>query len=165
MNKVSPVIRQSLDEFYKGDVSAFLEKYSYIEEVISRVPKYSAVDTTTAAEIANMALAASMVCAELIHDISRQSGILETLVKAEEADAYYRSQQKTAAMKKVDSQKDEEFIKIQNKASSAKCFLDFLRREYQLLVGQHYYCKELIKGLHSIHSAEGSSPMDIDDLL
>lgn len=164
--KVSPIITKSLDDFYPGDKAAFLSRYSYIEEVISRIPQYSAVDPTTASELASMTLAASLACAELIHDITRESGILDTLLKAEEADAYYRSQSKTAAMKKVDSQKDDEYMKVQNKVNASKAFLDFLRREYQILVQTHYYCKELTKGLHSIHSAEGGSgTSSVEDLL
>jgi hypothetical protein len=161
----SPLIQKALDEFYLGDKPSFIEKLSYIEEVMSRIPKYSSMDPTVTAEVSNMALAASIVCADLIHDISREAGMLETMAKAEEADAYYRSEATAVAMKKIDSQRDKEYVVAQKKLSSAKSFLDFLRREYNILTTVHYHCKELIKGLHSIHSAESSGKMDIDDLL
>ena len=162
---VSPLVQKALDEFYPGDKTSFVEKISYIEEVMSRIPKYSSMDPTVTAEVSNMALAASIVCGELIHDISREAGILETMSKAEEADAYYRSESTAVAMKKVDSQRDKQYIEAQKKLTAAKSFLDFLRREYNILTTVHYHCKELIKGLHNIHSPEGSGKMDVDDLL
>ena len=155
------IISQSLDGFYAGDKDGFITKYSYVEDVISRMPKYSSFDASSAAEMASMSLAAALVCAELVHDIAREYGSLEVMTDAEEADSYFRSSQTSAAMKKVDSQRDEEFVVLRKKLSAAKCLADLLKREYDVLVKQHHLCKDLIKGVQSVSTADsGGSGLD-----
>jgi len=158
-------IKNALDEFYSGDMSYFLEQYGYVEEILNRTPKYSAIDAATAAELANLCLAASITCTELIHDISRQVGELDVRVKAEEANAMSRCTEKRSAVQKYAAQNDKKLIDVQLKASAAKSFLDLLKRKYQILICQHYNCKSVAQETHSIHLGSRSGPTGAEDYL
>ena len=161
----SPIIMTTLGDFYEGDLNYFIEQYNYIESVLARSPKYTALDSASAAELANLCLAASVTCSELIHDISRQSGLLETRVKAAEAKALDDCQETRAVLKRTASQSSEALVAAQNKATAARSLLDLLKRQYQILIAQHYNCRSVAQETHSIHSGDRASDADLENFL
>jgi hypothetical protein len=163
---ISPLVSQALKEFYTGDIKRFETSYIFIEETISKLPKYAVLEASAAAELGTMALAAASVCSELLHDVGREVSVLDIMANAEEADAYSRCPEKSAAnLKKVLVQKDEELIKAQKKLGSAKNLYKFLEREYAMLITQHYHCRDIVKGTSSGRSAETFMKSSVDDLL
>jgi len=135
--------------------TSFLDKYTYIDEVINRIPMYSCIDHNVAKELAAMSLAGANICSDLIGELTQRYQMLNILMKEEEGKAgLLRSGKGTAAAQKMFAQTDKGFIDAVTKKANAETMLEALKRKYDVLMALHYLSRDIVKSLAKAPSSE-----------